>query len=304
MKITKIYKPPSARLKKLVAEKRGWRMTSAFKRLREDYSLQSKKFPIFSVADGVTLAIKPGKTYPVPSGAGEVAKIFCRSAINDSERTYADFQAKNILDIFTQSNTEARNYNSKRGRTEKTINYFDIDYFCATAAFALVRKSELFWGAIGDARVVLKDRNGKIRFSSHDRVAPIEKLTARKIKHPKPQEKKYFQQKYFRNKIGAKGELVGYGVINGEEEALCYVEYGKAKIQKGDQLFIFSDGFAPYFRLPNFRKLFLEWPSGLEKKISDFTQAHVSGRLPRNAEKQYRFLYKYASERSLFAIKF
>jgi serine/threonine protein phosphatase PrpC len=304
MKIAKIYISPSIRLKGMVAERRGWRITNDFRRLREDYFLQSSEFPIFAVADGVTLAIKPGKAYPVPSGAGEVAKIFCKGAIKHSENLYADFKIENILDIFAKANTEARNYNRKHGRTRKTINYFDIDYFCATAALAVVKNDELFYGTIGDSRITLKDKNGKTKFSTRDRVAPIERLAARKIKHPKPQEKKYFQQKYFRNKIGAKGELVGYGVINGEEEALRYVEYGKAKIQKGDQLFILSDGFTPYFRLPNFRKLFLKWSSGLEKKISDFTQAHVLDRLPHNAEKQYRFLYKYASERSLFAIKF
>jgi serine/threonine protein phosphatase PrpC len=304
MKIAKIYTYPSIQLKKMTAEKRGWWVKSNFSRLREDYFLQAKKFPIFALADGVTLVVKPGDQYPVPSGAGEVAKIFCKNAIKNSEKAFADFQVKNILDIFSQSNKEARRYNSKRGRTKKTINYFDIDYFCATAAFALVRKSELFWGAIGDVRVVLKDKHGKTKCSSHDRVAPIEKLAARKIKNPRPQKKKYFQQKYFRNKIGAKGELVGYGVIDGEEESLRYVEYGKVKIQKGDQLFIFSDGFTPYLNLRKFKKLFQKWPVDLEKKIQSFTNAYIKDNVPRDAEEQYRFLYKYASEKSLFAIKF
>jgi len=304
MKIIKIYQPPSARLKHMVAEKRGWRTTKGFERLREDSFSQSKKFPIFAVADGVTLVVEPCDLYPCPSGAGEVARIFCKSAIKHSEKTYANFQTKNILDIFSGANIEVESYNCRFNRTKKAINYFDIDYFCATAAFALASNSELFWGAIGDSRVTLKDKNGKTKFTSHDRVAPIEKLTAMKIKNPKPQEKKYFQQKNFRNKIGENGKLMGYGVISGEKEALPYVECGKVKIQKGDQLFIYTDGFTPYFKLRNFRELFLKWPANLEKKISDFVQVYTEDNLPLKPEKQYQFLYKYASEKSLFAVKF
>lgn len=304
MKIIKIYQPPSARLKHMVAEKRGWRTSSKFERLREDYFLQSKKFPILTVADGVTLVIKPGDLYPAPSGAGEVAKIFCKSSIKQSENSYSNFKLKNILDIFTEANAKVENYNHKHNKTKKTINYFDIDYFCATAAFALVNNSELFWGAIGDSRVTLKDKNGKTKFSSHDRVAPIEKLTAAKFKHPKPQEKKYFQQKNFRNKLGADGKLIGYGVINGEKEALSYMEYGKAKIQRGDKLFIYTDGFTPYLRLQNFREMLSKWPADLDKKISTFVRTYTADNLPLKPEDQYRFLYKYASEKSLFAVKF
>lgn len=87
MKIAKIYISPSTRLKEMIAEKRGWQMTKEFKRLREDYFIQSKKFPIFAVADGVTLVVKPGRLYPNPSGAGEVAKILCKSAVKNSENT-------------------------------------------------------------------------------------------------------------------------------------------------------------------------------------------------------------------------
>lgn len=304
MKIIKIYQSPSARLKHMVAEKRGWRISSGFERLREDYFVQSKKFPIFTVADGVTLVINSGEVYPSPSGAGEVARIFCKSAIKQSEKLLAHFQTKNISDIFAKANARVENYNHKRKRTKKTINYFDVDYFCATAAFALVNNSELFWGAIGDSRVTLKDKNGKTKFSSHDRVTPIEKLTAAKFKHPKPQEKKYFQQKNFRNKLGTNGKLTGYGVISGEKEALPYVEYGKAKIQKGDQLFIYTDGFTSYLKLRNFKELFLKWPANLEKKISTFIQTYTADNLPLKPEGQYRFLYKYASEKSLFAVKF
>jgi len=304
MKITKIYQPPSIRLKKMVAKKRGWQMTSDFRRLREDRFLQSRKFPIFAVADGVLMVVKPGEKYPVPSGAGEVAKIFCNSAVEQAEKIFEGFQNEDIRDVFAKANSKIERYNSRCGRTKKTINFFDFDYFCATAAFALIKNSELYWGSVGDSRVALADKNGKIKFASRDQVEPIEKLAARKISHPKPQEKKYFQQKYYRNKLGPKGELIGYGVIDGEKEALRYVEYGKAKIQKGEQLFIYTNGFTPYFKLPEFKKLFLKWPADIEERVSNFAREYVAKSLPRDPNDQYRFLYKYESEKSLIAVRF
>lgn len=304
MKIAKIYIAPSIRLKEMVAKKRGWRMTSYLRKLHEDFFLQSQKYLIFAVADGVTLVVNPGHSYPNPSGAGEVAKIFCRNSIRQAEKVYNNFQNNNIHDIFAKANSEAEKYNSRHGHMRKTINYFDKDYFCATAAFALVRRSELFWGAIGDSRVMLADKRGKVKFISRNRVEPIEKLTARKIKNPKPQEKKYFQQKYYRNKLGPKGELIGYGVINGEETAMKYLESGKEKIQKGDRIFIFTDGFTPYLQLPEFKKIFRKWPADLEKKIAFFVKEYIEKNSPQDLEKQYRFLYTYASEKSLFAVKF
>lgn len=306
MKIAKIFQPASSRLKKMVAERRGWNLkkSKGFEHLKEDYYLQSKKFPIFAMADGILLAIKPGSPYPVPSGAGEVAEMFCRSAVKYSEKIYYDFHKSNIADVFSISNAETEKYNKKRGRTKKTVNYFDTDYFGATAAFVLVKNSELFWGAVGDTKILLVNRNGKVKVASSDQVEPIERLAAKKFPHPKPQEKKIFQQRYYRNKIGKNGKLIGYGVIDGEPEALQYIESGRIKVKKGDRLFIFTDGFTPYFKLSEFKKLFHKWPAILERKVTSFVQEYIAGNLPRNAEKQYRFLYKYASEKSLFAVKF
>ncbi len=305
MKIAKTHQSLSASLKKMMAEKRRWdlKKSKCIERLKEDYFLQSHKFPIFTMADGVLLAIKPGEPYLIPSGAGKVAEVFCRSAVKNAEKTYDSFGKEDVMDIFTEANAKVEKYNARRNRTKKTVNYFNIDYFSATVAFALVKNSELFWGAIGDTKIFLEDKNGKVEFSSSDRVEEIERITAKKFPNPKPQQKKIFQQKYYRNKIGPDGKLIGYGVIDGEPEALRYVESGKAKIKKGDQLFIFTDGFTPYFKFPEFKKIFAKWSDNIEKEISEFIKDYIFANTPKDPEKQYRFLYKYAAEKSLIAIK-
>jgi len=99
-----MYKLPSFQLKKMVAEKRGWNLEKSknFAQLREDYLLKSKKFAIFAVADGVTLVIKPGKPYPVPSGAGEVAKYFAEVLSNKLKKSSVTLKRR-ISVIFFQS---------------------------------------------------------------------------------------------------------------------------------------------------------------------------------------------------------
>jgi hypothetical protein len=45
-------------------------------RPQEDYLLVSQKYPIYVVADGVSLNMDEKVPYPADSGAGELAKLF------------------------------------------------------------------------------------------------------------------------------------------------------------------------------------------------------------------------------------
>ena len=70
---------------------------------QEDYFIISKKYPIFVVADGVTLNFDKVSDYPKISGAGEVAKIFCETVILAAEEKYEDFKEENFKEIFKLS---------------------------------------------------------------------------------------------------------------------------------------------------------------------------------------------------------
>ena len=89
MKVFKIFEPISGLLLKSlgILDKFGFTVDEIkkYSHPREDYFKISEKFPIFAVADGVTLEYSGGK-YPNPSGAGEVAKIFCEAVIKETEK--------------------------------------------------------------------------------------------------------------------------------------------------------------------------------------------------------------------------
>src|SRR4051812_36517612 len=67
---------------------------------QEDYLLQSGKYPIFVVADGVTLKRDKEGRYPNPSGSAELAKIFCQAIIREAERMYETFTEGDLKALF------------------------------------------------------------------------------------------------------------------------------------------------------------------------------------------------------------
>ena len=98
-------------------------------RPREDYHAASKKYPIFAVADGVTLEPGPDGKYPDPSGAGEVARIFCTEVIKSAESLYEHFTASDLEKVFEDANRAVGEYNQARGRTKNKLNFWDMDLF-------------------------------------------------------------------------------------------------------------------------------------------------------------------------------
>ena len=52
----------------------------------EDYFLASEKYPIFSVADGVTRYVAEDLRYSYPAGARAAAQIFCQSILEYLEK--------------------------------------------------------------------------------------------------------------------------------------------------------------------------------------------------------------------------
>ena len=103
-------------------------------------------------------------------------------------------------------------------------------------------------------------------------------------------EKAKYSWKFRRNGVNERGERVGYGVITGEKEAEKYLSTGSFSVEEGDEVFILTDGFEDYFKLPEFISLF-EDGSDLENKIKNFTK-----------NKSEEDPWVYGHERSLISI--
>jgi len=227
---------------------------------QEDYFIISKKYPIFVVGDGVSLNFDEGVKYPKKSGAGEATKIFCEAVVAEAEKKYDNFKEADIKGVFEAGNTAVSEYNLAQGRRKETINYFDYDFFSATAAFLLIKDEKAYWWSLCDSGVVaLKD--GKVCFQSPNGW----------INFPKDwNEGKYEKEKIisrhrdYRNAT-ENGKLIGYGAITGEKSAINYLNSGV--IEDCDIFLVYTDGFENYIELEDFKKIFVSWTKSLKKDI-------------------------------------
>jgi len=253
---------------------------------KEDYSLVSKKYPIFVVADGVSLNQDKGEKYPEYSGAAEVAKIFCETVLEEAEKRFDNFIEKDLKEIFEIGNDSIREYNISQGRTKDTINYWDFDLFSATTSFALIKNSKIYWWSLCDSGVAIYNAGRKV-FQSPNGWINFPKDW---IENRYDREKVIFRHKDYRNAVN-NGKLIGYGAVDGEEAVTSYLNYGVKDINKGETILIFTDGFENYFGLENFIDIFKLWPEDVENKLENIV-----------LEKSKENPDKYGREKTLIAI--
>lgn len=255
-------------------------------RPQEDYFIVSKKHPIFVVADGVSLNFDSEIDYPSVSGAEEAAKILCEAVILEAERRYESFKLEDLKDIFEIANKAVLDYNISKGRTKDSINYYDVDLFSATISFVLIKDGKVYWWSLCDSGVAIF-RNGEKILQSPDGWINFPKNWEEK---KGDREKIIIRHRDYRNAV-KDGKLTGYGVVDGEESALAYLNKGVLDIKKGDLIFVYTDGFENYIVLDEFNKLFILWPNDLEKRIEDVLEKKGS----ENSS-------KYGREKTLIAI--
>src|SRR4051812_24891890 len=105
----------------------------------EDYLLSSLDPPIFVLADGVTRPHNTDGTYPDPSGAAAVAKIFCESALEESRKNFSTLTADTVFSILKKANQAIGAYNQ---------TYPNKSLFRVTGALAILKGNEVYWGSI------------------------------------------------------------------------------------------------------------------------------------------------------------
>lgn len=269
----------------------------------EDAFKFSKKYPIFAIADGVTLFGRDKNgNYPHPSGAKIVADVFCERSVELLEKNYQDFDLKTVKKAFKYANSKIKEINDKAGRTRKTVNFFDFDFFHATAALAVIKENKLFYGRIHDCQIAVINKNGKIKLSLTEpwKWEAGKRALARRPKNWKSlceKEKEVYHHKYERNGVIGRGILAGYGVLTGEEAALRYLEIDSLNLEKGDIVLIYTDGFEHYIKLKEFLDIFVNWEKNGEKK----TELALKKFSKKQAK---RDLVKYGLERTIIAARF
>ena len=233
-------------------------VTENYRHPQEDYLIVSDTPPIFVVSDGVTLNFlklaESNKKYPDPSPAGEVAKIFCEAVLKSVKVKYTTFNAEEIINVFKEANNAVADYNKKIGKTDISGN--KTGFYSATGSFVIIRENKEYWASICDSFVAHFDKDMNLKFMSTGACTP-------------------------------------YAVINGESEMVDHLGRGVLDLQRGDRIFVFTDGFEHYVKNHDFQRLFLERSDDLKDRIAKF-----SGKM--NSEDSEH----YGHERSLIVIVF
>lgn len=236
-------------------------------RPNEDFYLISKKYVIFTVADGVSRVKNEISTYPNPSGARLAAEEFCKNAVSYLEKNFKKANLKILRNAFNFADKAIFNLN-KRYEINKKLNFLENDYFSTCGVVAFIKEDTLYYGYVGDCGIRIYDKNDFLKLISIDDVAPLEEWRdSRNFKSKK--EREIIWRKILRNK--PKAPYLTYGVLTGESGAKYYYHFGKIKLNSGNLIFLYSDGFLYFLKQPKIRKLFKSFQGRyLKNKINQF----------------------------------
>lgn len=241
-------------------------------RPNEDYCLVSVKYPIFAVADGVSRDRNSDGSYPNPSGARLVAEEFCREVIKYSESLSGAMSEFCIRKAIDRANQQIRLLNVRHGILEK-LDYWINDYFGTCGVVAAIDKDTLYYGYVGDCGLMVFNQYGSLKHVSVNDIAPLEVIRDSK-KFFSKKDRALFWRKYLRNK--PKADYLTYGTLTGESVVSHYYHIGKLKLQKGDSIILYSDGFLRFIKMQDFRQLFRIFKGEeLEKRVRDFVNQEI-----------------------------
>lgn len=242
---------------------------------QEDYLLVSKRFPIFAVADGVSLEFSPDGSYPRPSPAGDVSRITCEELVSHAESRYEDFTESDLRRMFESASTAVGEYNSRHGRRKETSDFWYHDLFAATVAFAVCKEKVFYWGSICDSYVFHVRADGtRVLKSPECWPARSENLPSNWETIPIVERRKTLRRTY-RNGLGRRGERIGYGVLTGEKAAATYLNTGSFAVSHDDLVVLCTDGFEQYLELPEFIALLRMPPENRGEKIRKLSEKKI-----------------------------
>ena len=235
---------------------------------REDALAWDDDIRVFVAADGVTRdwdAIRQGDaSYPDPSPATAAADLVAETALRNALR---DGPHSGCL-VTTTPDVRAMN---ERLGLWGNCDYLERDFAGAVAAMAVVDGNALFVTWIGDCGVAVI-RDGRLVYLTRDQ---LDSVTAYLKENPAPFDdaRRVYIRRDLRNKPNfcPDGSDVTYGVITGEAQAILYFESDVFELEPGDVVATHTDGFRPYFALPEFLALLSQGQDAWERELPQFT---------------------------------
>ena len=190
------------------------------------------------------------------SHATETADMFT------SEFTYSPEKASKraVKEKFEQANQKIKEYNAKNFPAP---DYVLNDLAGCTASGALIQGRECFYGFICDSGFAVFNDKGDLILKERDKMIDAgENIPG--FSWLDSERRAYFR-KHFRNapKNSVNGNLVSYGALTGESEAMRYVKTGHHDLKERELVMVYTDGLEELMELGEFRD---ELRQGLAKR--------------------------------------
>ena len=194
----------------------------------EDFILIDNERGIFILLDGVSRDTVNG-VYPNPSPAALVTKEFANSALSFIASGLDNL--KNPKEIDYMALIRGGFEHGNRCIFEKNKSWED-GFLPGTVGIILILQDNVgYFGFIGDCFGMTLGDNGKKVFT---------RVQTKAVHENKSSYTSYEIRHLICNNFG---HPVGYGVLNGNEDALKFVEYGQFSLDGLEQILLYTDGF-------------------------------------------------------------
>lgn len=177
------------------------------------------------------------ENYPRPSGAELAAKEVCSTFSNANG---------SLVDRLIEANKSVKRLNEKN---IPECDYLENDYYGTVASCVCFEDNILKYAYICDCGVIVYDKNGSVKFKTEDDKELYSDPYINKIgiSWNLPEARKIVRSEY-RNNLNntVNGKCVSYGALTGEETAIHFIRSGQLKLEDGDIVIVYSDGFTYY----------------------------------------------------------
>ncbi len=211
---------------------------------------------IFAVADGITRdPIGIGdftgrkleevlKGYPNPSPAKFAADTFTKSFIKYFESN----TDRTIRDAFIHCNQKIKELNDAQNPNH---DYLENDFWACVACGGIIKNKILYWGNVDDCAIKVFNKDFNLTFASPNQHLIFEEYFHTNKNHPtdfdwnKPKSRMLVRKEYRNNpnQKDSNGNIVSYGALTGEKSTEDFINTGELKLENGDFVIFYSDGF-------------------------------------------------------------
>ncbi len=225
-----------------------------YQKPNEDYTILDDSIGFYMVLDGVTRHTPKGYSYPNPSPTVRVVRILANTIYQHILASTQMATQEKLSEAVKEGNKAVLQHNQKQYPNA-------IQQPGAVGIVGILKDSIFHYAHLGDCMLLLV-RNNKMTQLTQPQTAEL-------AKHKKSLK----AADIWKNITNNMNHPYRYGVYNGDERVLPFVEYNRIELQQNDTLIIASDGLEYLFKHKNIINLleydfesWFDWSEALEQQ--------------------------------------